>query len=87
MADSKAGGSKTSFVVVTYVAGARGALKVGEQILAHSEQNARARAEKLMAGSGKILGVDVVKQVADVEAGDYGEPEYLFRLGRGPEIA
>jgi hypothetical protein len=87
MADSKAGGSKTSFVVVTYVAGARGALKVGEQILAHSEQNARVRAEKLMAGSGKILGVDVVKQVADVEAGDYGEPEYLFRLGRGPEIA
>jgi len=85
MASDKAGGSKTSFVVVTYIAGARGALKVAEQIPCYSEQNAYARAEKLMA-AGKILGVDVVKQVADVDAGDYGEPEYLARLGRVPEF-
>ncbi len=83
MADTKAGTSKTTFVVVTYVAGARGSLKVGEQILCYSEQNAHARAEKLMEG-GRILGADVVKQVADAEAGDYDEPEYLARLGRVP---
>ena len=85
MANDKAGGSKTTFVVVTYVAGARGALKVADQIPCHSEQNATARAEKIMA-LGRVLGVDVVKQVADAEAGDYGEPEYLQRLGRVPDL-
>lgn len=84
MANNKTG-AKTSFVVVTYIAGARGALKVAEQILCHSEQNAHARADKIMAG-GKVLGIDIVKQTADPEAGDYGEPEYLTRLGRVPEF-
>lgn len=86
MKDSKTGTSKTTFAVVTYVAGARGSLKVGEQIPCHSEQNAHARAEKLMAG-GRILGADVVKQTADPDAGEYGEPEYLGRHGRVPELA
>ncbi len=85
MADRTAGGSKTTFCVVSYVAGARGALKVGEQIACRDEANAHVRAEKLMA-TGKVLGVDVVKQTADAEAGDYGEPEYLSRLGRVPEF-
>ena len=80
------GGTRTTYIVQTYVAGARGALKVAEQIPCISEQNARARAEKLMA-AGRILGVDVVKQIADPEAGEYGEPEYLARLGRVPELA
>lgn len=84
MANNKTG-AQTSFVVVTYVAGARGALKVAEQIACHSEQNAHARADKIMAG-GKVLGVDIVKQTADPEAGEYGEPEYLTRLGRVPEF-
>ncbi|MDB5406113.1 MAG: hypothetical protein JWL84_1025 [Rhodospirillales bacterium] len=84
MAEDK-GGPKATFIVVSYVAGARGALKVGEQIQSPSEQNARIRAEKLMA-TEKVLGVDVVKQVADPEAGDYAEPEYLVRLGRFPEF-
>lgn len=85
MADRTAGGSKTTFCVVSYVAGSRGSLKVGEQIACRDEANAYARAEKLMA-AGKVLGVDVVKQTADPEAGDYGEPEYLSRLGRVPEF-
>jgi hypothetical protein len=84
MAENKAG-PKATFIVVTYVAGARGALKVSEQIPCPSEQNGRARAEKLM-GAGKVLGVDVVRQVADPEAGEYAEPEYLVRLGRVPEL-
>jgi hypothetical protein len=86
MTDKAAATSKTNFCVVTYVAGARGALKVGEQVPCYNEQNAHARAEKLMAAGGKVLGVDVVKQTADPDAGDYGEPEYLARLGRVPEF-
>lgn len=39
--------SGITFAVQTSIGGARGALKVGEQLLAPSEQNARARAEKL----------------------------------------
>jgi hypothetical protein len=86
MAVNKADGtSRTTYVVQTYIAGARGALKVAEQIPCPSEQNGRARAEKLMA-AGRILGVDLVKQIADPEAGEYGEPEYLVRLGRVPEL-
>lgn len=85
MANKTAGTSKTTFCVVTYIAGARGALKVGEQIACRDEANANSRAEKLMAG-GRVLGVDVVKQTADPDAGDYGEPEYLSRLGRVPEF-
>ncbi len=86
MAETKAGGTtRTTYVVQTYIAGARGALKIGEQIACTSEQNGRARAEKLMA-AGRVLGVDVVKQIADPEAGEYGEPEYLVRVGRVPEL-
>ncbi len=85
MADKSAGSSKTTFCVVTYVAGARGSLKVGEQIACRDEANAHARAEKVMA-TGRVLGADVVKQTADPEAGDYGEPEYLSRLGRVPDV-
>ncbi|MDB5410271.1 MAG: hypothetical protein JWL84_5183 [Rhodospirillales bacterium] len=84
MAEHKAG-PKATFVVQTYVAGARGALKVGEQVQSPSAESARMRGEKLMA-AGKALGVDVVKQVADPEAGEYAEPEYLVRLGRVPEL-
>jgi hypothetical protein len=76
---------RTSFIVQSYVSGARGALKAGDQVVAESEQNARARADKLMA-AGRVLGVDVVRQSADPEAGDYGEPEYLLRLGRVPDL-
>jgi hypothetical protein len=76
---------RTTYIVQTYIAGARGALKVGEQIRCPSEQNARARAEKLMM-AGRILGVDVVKQITNPEAGEYGEPEYLVRVGRVPEL-
>ena len=85
MADKTAGSSKTTFCVVTYVAGARGSLKVGEQIACRDEPNAHARAEKIMA-TGRVLGADVVKQTADPDAGDYGEPLYLSRLGRVPEM-
>lgn len=77
--------ARITFIVQSYVSGARGTLKAGDQIVAPSEQNARARAEKLMA-AGRVLGVDVVKQSADPEAGEYGEPEYLVRLGRVPDL-
>ncbi len=77
--------SETAFIVQTYVAGARGALKAGETVRCPSEASARSRAEKIWA-LGKALGVEVVKQTVNVEAGDYSEPDYLVRLGKVPEV-
>jgi hypothetical protein len=74
-----------AFVVVGYAAGKRGALRVAEQTQCSSEGSARMRAERLME-SGRVLGVDVVRQVCDPELGEYPEPEYLCRLGRVPEV-
>ena len=77
-------GSMTGYLVQTYLTGARGTLKAAEQIQCRSEDQARTRAEKLMA-AGRVLGVDVVRQISDPEAGEYSEPEFLVRLGRVPE--
>lgn len=74
---------KTNYFVQTYVRGARGSLKPDVQFPCRDEPSAKVRAEKIMA-AGRVLGVDVVRQTADTAAGDYGEPEYLVRLGEVP---
>jgi hypothetical protein len=79
-------GMQTAFIVQTYVSGARGALKIGDQLSCTTELAARVRADKIWA-LGKVLGVEVVRQTADPEAGDYGEPEHLLRLGKVPDVA
>jgi hypothetical protein len=76
---------QTNYLVQTYVRGARGALKPDAHVPCRDETAARMRAERIMA-AGRILGVDVVRQVVDATAGDYGEPEYLLRLGEVPSI-
>ena len=38
------------------------------------------RAEKALAG-GQVVGAHIVRVVADEDAGDYGEPEFLAALG------
>jgi hypothetical protein len=38
-----------------------------------------------MMEGGSIAGVDVVRQTADPEMGDYDEPEFLQRLGSVPK--
>lgn len=76
---------RTNYLVQTYVRGARGALTPDAQVPCRDENAARMRAERIMA-AGMVLGVDVVRQVVDATAGDYGEPEYLVRLGEVPAI-
>lgn len=67
-----------------YVRGARGALKPGPAIACRNAAEAERRAEKAMA-TGRILGGHVVRCMADEEAGDYGEPEFLAAYGQVPE--
>ena len=74
-----------AFVVVGYAAGKRGALRVAEQMQRSSEGAARLRADRLME-TGRVLGVDVVRQECNPDLGEYPEPEYLCRLGRVPEL-
>jgi hypothetical protein len=77
--------TQIAFTVVPYVQGSRGGLKPGDIIQCRNRETAELRAEKLMA-SGRVLGVDVVRQTADPALDEYGEPEYLLRLGRVPEL-
>ena len=63
----------------------RGGLKPGQPIACRSPDDARRRAEKAMAG-GLIAGGHIVRVMADEEAGDYGEPEYLATVGVVPTV-
>lgn len=69
-----------------YVQGRRGGLKPGQPVACRSSADAERRAEKAMA-SGMAVGAHVVRIMADEEAGDYGEPEFLGTFGTVPEIA
>ena len=67
-----------------YTVGKRGALKPGAPVACRNPAEAERRAEKGMA-SGTIVGGQIVRVMADEEAGDYGEPEFLSNYGRVPE--
>jgi len=69
-----------------YIAAKRGGLKPGPAVACRNPADAERRAEKAM-GSGAIVGAHVVRIMADEEAGDYGEPEFLNVYGRVPEEA
>ena len=69
-----------------YVRGPRGGVAPGQPVACRSEAEARRRAEKAMAG-GRVVGAHVVRVLADEEAGDFGEPEYLAVFGTVPEVA
>ncbi len=69
-----------------YVSGTRGGLKAGVAVVCRSVEEARRRAEKAMAG-GSVVGGQIVRILADEEAGDYGEPEFVAVYGRVPEQA
>ncbi len=69
-----------------YTAGARGKLVAGTAIACRDEAEGLRRAEKAMAG-GRVVGVHVVRLVADEEAGDFGEPHYLATIGVVPDAA
>ena len=69
-----------------YVQGRRGGLKPGQPVACRSAADAERRAEKALA-SGMAVGAHVVRVMADEEAGDYGEPEFLGVFGQVPEAA
>ena len=69
-----------------YTVGKRGGLKPGQAIACRNSADAERRAEKAM-DSGIIVGAHVVRIMADEEAGDYGEPEFLNVYGKVPEPA
>jgi hypothetical protein len=69
-----------------YTEAKRGGIKPGVPVACRSPEDGQRRAEKAMAG-GMIIGGHVVRVMADEEAGDYGEPEFLHAYGRVPETA
>jgi hypothetical protein len=74
---------ETLFICQPYVLGKKGALKPEPPIAYKTELQAAQRASRMMEG-GNVVGVDVVRQTADPEMGDYDEPLFLQRLGNVP---
>lgn len=74
---------QTLFFVQGFTAGKRGALVPRTPLTFATESQARERAERLGETS---RGVIAFAQTADVEAGEYGEPVVLARVGEVPEL-
>lgn len=72
------------FICQPYVEGKKGALKPQPAVSYKTEEQALQRARRMMDG-GNVAGVDVVRQTADPELGDYDEPVFLARLGSVPK--
>ena len=75
---------ETQHIVQPYRTGKRGRLVAADALPVRSAKDARARAERLFE-TGHYAGVDAYSVTADEEAGEYGEPKFLARLGRVPE--
>ncbi|GBR48817.1 hypothetical protein CSR02_13990 [Acetobacter pomorum] len=60
-------------------------LEAGTAVLCRNSQDAHRRIDKVRAGILSVAGALVVRMEVDEEAGDYGEPEYLERIGCVPE--
>ena len=67
-----------------YSPGKRGNLVPGKPVPCRTPEEAIRRAEKALA-AGSVAGAHVVRVLADEEAGDWGEPEYLASFGAVPE--
>jgi hypothetical protein len=74
---------ETLFICQPYILGKRGGLKAQPPISYKTEPQAHQRATRMMEG-GSVAGVDVVRQTADPETGDYEDPVFLHRLGAVP---
>ncbi|MBI1209263.1 MAG: hypothetical protein GC191_18500 [Azospirillum sp.] len=75
----------TQYICQPYGLTPRGGLKPEPPVACTSEANARLRAERMLENH-RAVGVDVVRQDADPAVGEYGEPEFLARLGRVPAL-
>ena len=76
--------STTRIIYQPYVAGPRGALKPGTAIACRSAEEGLRRAERALQG-GSILGAQVVRMTHDDDAGEFGDPEFLGRIGQVPD--
>ena len=73
----------TTYICQPYTADKKGVLKAEAMILCANEGAARRRADRLLENQ-RAVGVDVVRQTADPNLGDYSEPEFVGRFGRVP---
>ena len=71
-------------IYVPYSRGKRGNLAPGQPMPCRTPQEAIRRAERVLA-AGSVAGAHVVRVLADEDAGDFGEPEYLAAFGTVPE--
>ena len=76
---------ETRHVVQGYVTGKRGRLLPADPPPARSAPAAKERAQKLFE-TGRYAGVDAYTVTSDEEAGEYGDPVFLTRLGRVPDV-
>ncbi len=67
-----------------YTVGKRGNLIPGKPVSCRNADEAVRRAERAIAG-GLVVGAHVVRVLADEEAGDYGDPEFLAAYGTVPD--
>lgn len=76
----------SQIVYQPYVTGARGSLKAGVAVACRTPEEGIRRAERALAG-GSIVGAEVVRVTHDDSAEEFGEPEFIARMGRTPELA
>ncbi|NII54372.1 hypothetical protein [Luteibacter sp. SG786] len=74
---------ETIYFVQGFKAGKRGQLVPLEAVGCATESQAMARAERL---GDALAGALAWSQTADVDAGEYGEPVVLVRVGQVPEM-
>ncbi|MGE7139172.1 hypothetical protein ACQKIE_16215 [Luteibacter sp. NPDC031894] len=75
---------ETIYFVQGFKAGKRGQLVPMEAVGCSTESQAVGRAERLGEGCAGAL---AWAQTADVDAGEYGDPVVLARVGEVPEVA
>ena len=75
----------TTYICQPYIVDRKGILRADIAISCANEGMARRRADRLLEKQ-RAIGVVVVRQTADPDLGDYGEPEFLGRFGRVPDI-
>lgn len=76
--------STTHIIYQPYTAGPRGTLKPGQAITCRTAEDGIRRAERAMAG-GSIVGAQVVSLTHDDDAGEFGDPHFLGRVGKVPD--
>lgn len=85
------GGRQTLYIVVPYArrtvkGNTRGAWRTGQHV-AFPEMPRADRYARGCIGRGDVVGAIVARQAADVDAGDWADPEVVARFGELPDLA